>query len=199
MDYKPHQAKPDFKRDIMCLNRTTGRMLLLTPLLVTPQKRGLQICQIINDVVTLDWSDATHSLDATYTPNPNDSNGTTTLRISVQSDADTHVAVTVRFDCTEQVALYYEPIEWNIEITKKGKILKDFEPTWGIMAALLRELLIQRYIFRDNERIIAQGKTVQPRDYTQNNAFKTQEDTWAKLGLIDIIENVMDPEKYKQN
>lgn len=117
----------------------------------------------------------------------------------MQSDADTHVAVTVRFDCTEQVALYYEPIEWGIEITKKGKILKDFEPTWGIMAALLRELLIQRYIFRDNERIIAQGKTVQPRDYTQNNAFKTQEDTWAKLGLIDLIENVMDPEKYKQN
>ena len=37
MDYKPHQAKPDFKRDIMCLNRTTSYMLLLTPLLVTPQ------------------------------------------------------------------------------------------------------------------------------------------------------------------
>lgn len=67
------------------------------------------------------------------------------------------------------------------------------------MAAVLRELLIQRYIFRDNERIIAQGKIVQPRDYTQNNAFKTQEDTWAKLGLVDLIENVMDPEKYKQN
>lgn len=199
MDYKPHPEKFDFKRDIMCINRTTGRMLLSALTLITPQKRGQQIHDIINDVVTLDWSDATHSLDATYTPNPNDSNGTTMLRISVQSDADTHVAVTVRFDCTEQVALYYEPMAWAITITKKRRVLKEFTITWGIMAAVLRELIIQRYIFRDNERTIAQGKTVQPRDYTQNNAFKTQEDTWAKLGLIDIIENVMDPEKYKQN
>lgn len=199
MDYKPHPAKPDLQRDIMCINRTTSRMLLLTPLLVTPQKRGLQICQIINDVITLDWSDATHSLDVTYTPNQNDSNGTTTLHISVQSDADTHVAMTIDFKCTGHIALDYEPIEWSIEITKKGKTLKDFGPTWGIMAALLRELFIQRYIFCENERIIAQGKIVQPRHYTQHNASKTQEDTWAKLGLIDVIDNIMDPEKYKHH
>ena len=149
--------------------------------------------------VSADRSDATHSLDVTYTPDLSGSNGTTTLHICVQSDADTCVDVTVDFDCTQQVALYYEPVAWAITITKKGRVLKEFTITWGIMAAVLRELIIQRYIFRDNERTIAQGKIVQPRDYTQNNAFKTQEDTWAKLGLIDLIENVMDPEKYKQN
>lgn len=199
MDYKPHPEKFDFKRDIMCINRTTGRMLLSALTLITPQKRGQQIHNIINDAITLDWSDATHSLNVTYTPDLSGSNGTTTLHICVQSDADTCVDVTVDFDCTQQVALYYEPMTWAITIAKKGRVLKEFTITWGIMAAVLRELIIQRYIFRDNERTIAQGKIVQPRDYTQNNAFKTQEDTWAKLGLIDLIENVMDPEKYKQN
>lgn len=199
MDYKPHPEKFDFKRDIMCINRTTGRMLLSALTLITPQKKGQQIHDIINDAITLDWSDATHSLDVTYTPDLSGSNGTTTLHICVQSDVDTCVDMTVDFDCTQQVALYYEPMAWAITITKKGRVLKEFIITWGIMAAVLRELLIQRYIFRDNERTIAQGKIVQPRDYTQNNASKAQEDTWAKLGLIDLIENVMDPEKYKQN
>lgn len=62
MDYKPHPEKFDFKRDIMCINRTTGRMLLSALTLITPQKRGQQIHDIINDAITLDWSDATHSL-----------------------------------------------------------------------------------------------------------------------------------------
>lgn len=199
MDYKPHPEKFDFKRDIMCINRTTGRMLLSALTLITPQKRGQQIHDIIDDAITLDWSDATHSLDVTYTPDLSGSNGTTTLHISVQPDVDTCVDVTVDFDCTQQVALYYEPMAWAITITKKGRVLKEFTITWGIMAAVLRELIIQRYLFRENERIIAQNKIVQPRDYTQHNAPKTQEDMWAKLGLIDIIENVMDPEKYKQN
>lgn len=199
MDYKPHPEKFDFKRDIMCINRTTGRMLLSALTLITPQKRGQQIHDIINNAIALDWNDATHSLDVTYTPDLSGSNGTTTLHISVQPDTDTCVDMTVDFDCTQQVALYYEPMAWAITIAKKGRVLKEFTITWGIMAAVLRELIIQRYIFRDNERTIAQGKIVQPRDYTQNNAFKTQEDTWAKLGLIDLIENVMDPEKYKQN
>lgn len=199
MDYKPHPEKFDFKRDIMCINRTTGRMLLSALTLITPQKRGQQIHDIIDDAITLDWSDATHSLDVTYTPDLSGSNGTTTLHISVQPDVDTCVDVTVDFDCTQQVALYYEPMAWAITITKKGRVLKEFTITWGIMAAVLRELIIQRYLFRENERIIAQNKIVQPRDYTQHNAPKTQEDMWAKLGLIDLIENVMDPEKYKQN
>lgn len=199
MDYKPHPEKFDFKRDIMCINRTTGHMLLSALTLITPQKRGQQIHDIVSDAITLDWSDATHSLDVTYTPDLNGNNGTTTLHISVQLDADTCVDVTVDFDCTEKVALYYEPMAWAITITKKGRVLKEFTITWGIMAAVLRELIIQRYLFRENERIIAQNKIVQPRDYTQHNAPKTQEDMWAKLGLIDIIENVMDPEKYKQN
>ena len=43
MDYKPHPEKFDFKRDIMCINRTTGRMLLSALTLITPQKRGQQI------------------------------------------------------------------------------------------------------------------------------------------------------------
>lgn len=38
MDYKPHPEKFDFKRDIMCINRTTGRMLLSALTLITPQK-----------------------------------------------------------------------------------------------------------------------------------------------------------------
>ena len=49
MDYKPHPEKFDFKRDIMCINRTTGRMLLSALTLITPQKRGQQIHDIIND------------------------------------------------------------------------------------------------------------------------------------------------------
>lgn len=82
MDYKPHPEKFDFKRDIMCINRTTGRMLLSALTLITPQKRGQQIHKIINDAITLDWSDATHSLNVTYTPDLGGNNGTTTLHIS---------------------------------------------------------------------------------------------------------------------
>lgn len=125
MDYKPHPEKFDFKRDIMCINRTTGRMLLSALTLITPQKRGQQIHNIINDAITLDWSDATHSLNVTYTPDLSGSNGTTTLHICVQYDADTCVDVTVDFDCTQQVALYYEPMAWAITITKKRRVLKE--------------------------------------------------------------------------
>lgn len=124
MDYKPHPEKFDFKRDIMCINHTTGRMLLSALTLITPQKRGQQIHDIINNAIALDWSDATHSLDVTYTPDLSGSNGTTTLHISVQPDTDACVDVTVDFDCTQQVALYYKPMAWAITITKKGRVLK---------------------------------------------------------------------------
>lgn len=64
MDCKPHPEKFDFKRDIMCINRTTGRMLLSALTLITPQKRGQQIHDIINNEqprVSSQWSGFEHA------------------------------------------------------------------------------------------------------------------------------------------
>ena len=65
----------------------------------------------------------------------------------------------------------------------------DDDPSWAIVAVVLRRLLAQRYLFNENARRIAQGKPAQLRDIDQESAWK--EDMWAKRGLTEFIDQVM--------
>ena len=67
--------------------------------------------------------------------------------------------------------------------------LADRDPSWAIVAVVLRRLLAQRYLFNENARRIAQGKPAQLIDIDQESAWK--EDMWAKRGLTEFIDQVM--------
>ena len=78
-------------------------------------------------------------------PSPNNKHGNdeyTTLSILVQLAEKTSVEVTVDLIHRHKKYVHYVPTDWNITIIHKGHPIRDFEPTWGITAVMLRQLIM---------------------------------------------------------
>lgn len=181
---------PDLANDILSLNRTTERMILSSFQFTT--RKNKKTVEIIDDVLGMEWNEKTHQVTTTVTPATDHDPKTITLTISVHTTQTTRVDIIATFTCVPGVVVDYQPTHVNITVTdqaSKSHANADRDPSWAIVAVVLRRLLAQRYLFNENARRIAQGKPAQLRDIDQESAWK--EDMWAKRGLTEFIDQVM--------
>lgn len=195
MELVPKPERPDFQKDINNINRTTSDMIF-SALAFIP-RNGQRIHDILYKAISLDWTNETHTLNATYVPSPNSKHGDdeyTTLSILVQITPKTSVEVTVDLIHRHRKYVHYVPANWDITIIHRGHHIRGFEPTWGVTAAVIRQLIMQREIAHDIAEYKAKG-CYRPEyfDYTKKNATRGEEELWTQFGLIHLIEYVIYP------
>lgn len=195
MELAPKPERLDFAKDINNINRTTSDMIFSALKLIP--RNGQRIHDLLHKATSLDWTDATHTLNATYVPNPNNKHGNdeyTTLSILVQLAEKTSVEVTVDLIHQHKKYVHYVPTDWNITIIHRGHPIRGFEPTWGITAVVLRQLIMQYKIALEIAEDKAKGcYRPEYHDYTKKNSARWEEELWTKWGLIHLIEYVIYP------
>jgi len=195
MELAPKPERLDFAKDINNINRTTSDMIFSALKLIP--RNGQRIHDLLYKATSLDWTDETHTLNATYVPSPNNKHGNdeyTTLSILVQLAEKTSVEVTVDLIHRHKKYVYYVPTDWNITIIHKGHPIRGFEPTWGITAVVLRQLIMQYKIALEIAADKAKGcYRPEYHDHTKKNANRWEEELWTKFGLIHLIEYVIYP------
>lgn len=195
MELAPKPERLDFAKDINNINRTTSDMIFSALKLIP--RNGQRIHDLLHKATSLDWSDETHTLNATYVPSPNNKHGNdeyTTLSILVQLAEKTSVEITVDLIHQHKKYVHYVPTDWNITIIHRGHPIRGFEPTWGITAVVLRQLIMQYKIALEIAADKAKG-CYRPEyyDYTKKNSARWEEELWTKWGLIHLIEYVIYP------
>jgi hypothetical protein len=121
----------------------------------------------------------------------------TKLSILVQLAEETSVEVKVSLAHAHKTYIRYVPIGWEITVINAGQLIDDFHATWGITAATLRQLIIQREIANN----IAKDKAknclyLGVYDFTKKNMTRSSEGIHVKWGvrhLIDDIYRAYDP------
>ena len=195
MEIAPNPEKLDFETNINSINRTTSTMIFAGVTYIQP--RGKEIYKLLHKAMSLDWTDATHTLTATYVPSGNGVTEHTELSILVQLAEETSVDVKVSLAHLHQKYIRYMPIGWEITVINAGQLIDDFHATWGITAAMLRQLIIQREIANN----IAKDKAknclyLGVYDFTKKNMTRSSEEIHVKWGvrhLIDDIYRAYDP------
>lgn len=195
MELAPKPERLDFEKDINNINRTTSDMIFSTLKLIP--HNGQRIYDLLYKATSLDWTDETHTVTATYVPSPNNKHGNdeyTTLSILVQLAKKTSVEIMVDLVHQHRKYVHYVPTNWNISIIHRGHPIRGFEPTWGITAVVLRQLIMQYKIALEIDEEKAKG-CYHPEyyDYTKKNANRWEEELWTKFGLIWLIEYVIYP------
>lgn len=195
MELAPKPERLDFAKDIKNINRTTSDMIFSTLKFIP--RDGHRIHNILRKATLLDWTDTTHTVTATYVPSRGSKHGSdeyTTLSILVQLTEKTSVNVTVDLIHRHRQYVHYEPTNWNIVIIQRGHPIRDFNPTWGITAVVLRQLIMQYKLALEIAEYKAKG-LYRPEyfDYTTKNATRGEEDLWVYWGLIRLIDNVIHP------
>lgn len=193
MELAPKPERLDFAKDIKNINRTTSDMIFSTLKFIPHDGRRIQ--SILRKATSLDWTDATHTVTATYVPSPNVKHGSdeyTTLSILVQLTEKTSVEVTVDLIHRHRQYVHYEPANWDITIINRRHPIGGFEPTWGITAVVLRRLIMQYKLALEIADYKARG-LYRPEyfDYTTKNAPRSEEEFWTHWGLIRLIDNVI--------
>lgn len=195
MEIAPNPERLDLSNDINNINRTTSNMIFSS--LTFIPCNGQRIHDLLYKATSLDWTKETHTLTATYVPSPNNKHGNdeyTTLSILVQLAKKTSVEVTVDLIHRHREYVHYVPANWNIAIIHRGHPIRGFEPTWGITAVVLRQLIMQRHIAHK----IADAKAKnhfypELYDFTKKNSTRAEEELWTKWGLIRLIDHVIYP------
>lgn len=195
MELAPNPERLDFQNDINNINRTTSDMIFSALKLIP--RNGQRIHDLLYKAMSLDWTDETHTLTATYVPSPNGKHGDdeyTTLSILVQITTKTSVEVTVDLIHRHRKYVHYVPTDWNITIIHRGHPIRGFKPTWGITAVVLRQLIMQREIATKMANAKAKN-CFYPElyDFTKKNATRGEEELWTQFGLIHLIEYVIYP------
>lgn len=121
------------------------------------QPRGKEIYKLLHKAMSLDWTDETHTLTISYVPTGNGVTEHTELSILVQLAEETSVEVKVSLAHLHQKYIRYVPIGWEITVINVGQLIDDFHATWGITAATLRQLIIQREIANNIAKVILRG------------------------------------------
>lgn len=195
MELAPNPERLDFEKDINNINRTTSDMIF-DALKFIP-RNGQRIHDLLYKATSLDWTDATHTVTATYVPSPNNKHGSdeyTTLSILVQLAKKTSVEVTVDLIHQHRKYVHYVPANWNIDIIHRGHPIRGFEPTWGITAVVLRQLIMQYKIALEIAADKAKGcYRPEHHDYTKKNSARWEEELWTNWGLTRLIEHVIYP------
>ena len=195
MELAPNPEKLDFQKDINNINRTTSDMIFSALKLIP--RNGRRIHDILYKAMSLDWTGETHTLTATYVPSTNTKHSNdeyTTLSILIQLAPKTSVEVTVDLIHRHRKYVHYVPTDWNITIIHRGHPIRGFEPTWGITAAVIRQLIMQRKIADKIAQNKAKGcHRPDHYDFTKKNATRGAEEIWTQFGLIDLIEYVIYP------
>lgn len=195
MELAPNPERLDFEKDINNINRTTSNMIFDTLKFIP--RNGQRIHDLLYKAMSLDWTDATHTITATYVPSPNNKHGSdeyTTLSILVQLAKKTSVEVTVDLIHQHRKYVHYVPTNWNIDIIHRGHPIRGFEPTWGITAVVLRQLIMQYKIALEIAEDKAKGcYRPEYHDYTKKNSARWEEELWTKFGLIHLIEYIIYP------
>jgi hypothetical protein len=195
MELAPKPERLDFAKDINNINRTTSDMIFSALKLIP--RNGQRIHDLLYKATSLDWTDATHTITATYVPSPNNKHGSdeyTTLSILVQLAKKTSVEVTVDLIHQHRKYVHYVPTNWNIDIIHRGHPIRSFEHTWGITAVVLRQLIMQYKITLEIAADKAKGcYRPEYHDYTKKNSARWEEELWTKFGLIHLIEYVIYP------
>lgn len=195
MELAPKPERSDFQKDINNINRTTSNMIFSALTLIP--RNGQRIHDLLYKATSLDWTDETHTLNATYVPSPNSKHGNdeyTTLSILVQLAEKTSVEVTVDLIHRHKKYAHYVPTDWNITIIHRGHPIRGFEPTWGITAVVLRQLIMQYKISLKIAEYKAKGcYRPEYHDYTKKNSARWEEELWTQFGLIHLIEHVIYP------
>lgn len=195
MELAPNPERLDLSNDINNINRTTSNMIFSS--LTFIPRNGQRIHDLLYKATSLDWTDETHTLTATYVPSPNNKHGNdeyTTLSILVQLAEKTSVEVTVDLIHHHRKYVHYEPANWDITIIHRGHLIRGFEPTWGITAVVLRQLIMQYKIADGIAEYKAKG-CYYPEDFdhTTKNVTRGEEEIWTQFGLIQLIEHVIYP------
>lgn len=195
MELAPNPERLDFEKDINNINRTTSNMIFSS--LTFIPRNGQRIHDLLYKATSLDWTDETHTLNATYVPSPNNKHGNdeyTTLSILVQLAKKTSVEVTVDLIHRHREYVHYVPTNWNIAIIHRGHPIRGFEPTWGITAVVLRQLIMQRHIAHKIADAKAENHFYpELYDFTKKNSTRAEEELWTKWGLIRLIDHVIYP------
>ena len=76
MELAPNPERSDFQKDINNINRTTSDMIFSALKLIP--RNGQRIHDLLYKATSLDWTDETHTLNATYVPSPNNKHGNRT-------------------------------------------------------------------------------------------------------------------------
>lgn len=190
-----HDRYYDLTAQLEQLSRDTTEMFLETLGSIPIVGNG-----IFNDMqymTELDWTDETHTLTISYVPTGNGVTEHTKLNILIQLAEKTSVEVAVYLAHVHKTYVHYAPIGWEITVINAGQLIDDFHATWGITAAMLRQLIIQREIANN----IAKDKAkncfhLGLYDFTKKNMTRSSEEIHVKWGvrhLIDDIYRAYDP------
>lgn len=195
MEIAPNPERLDLSNDINNINRTTSTMIFAGVTYI--QQRGEEIYKLLRKAMSLDWTDGTHTLTISYVPTGNGVTEHTKLNILVQLAEETSVGVTVHLAHLYQKYIRYVPISWDITVINAGQLIDDFHATWGITAAMLRQLIIQREIANNIDKDKAKNCFhLGLYDFTKKNMTRSSEEIHVKWGvrhLIDDIYRAYDP------
>ena len=195
MEITPNPERLDLSNDINNINRTTSTMIFAGVTYIQPS--GKEIYELLHKAMSLDWTNETHTLTISYVPTENGVTEHTKLNILIQLAEKTSVEVAVYLAHVHKTYVHYAPISWEITVINAGQLIDDFHATWGITAAMLRQLIIQREIAHN----IAKDKAKncfypELYDFTKKNMTRSSEEIHVKWGvrhLIDDIYRAYDP------